>query len=76
MVSVFCTWLILRATTKIGRGQHALVKLYLRLAHWFGAFFAALEGHLFLQYIYPHGYFILFLIERHTGLDLSKFRYE
>ena len=76
MLSVFCTWLILRATRKLGHGQHALIRLYFKLAHWFGAFFAALEGHLFLQYIYPHAYFLLALIEAKTGLDLHGFYYE
>lgn len=75
MLSVVITALILRATRKVGRGENVVLSLYLRFAHWAGAFFAALEGHLILHYIYPNLYVFLVLIEHYTGLNLEGFRY-
>jgi len=75
MLSLLITTLILKLTNKIGRGDKALVRCYTKFAHCTGAFFAALEGHLILQYVYPHLYVAIFFLEGLTGLDLSKFFY-
>ena len=75
MLSILLTTLILKLTTKLGRGGTPLLRLYNKAVHMTGAFFAAVEGHLICRYCWPACYPLVFWVQKHTGIDLTGFRY-
>jgi hypothetical protein len=75
MLSLIITTLLIRAARKLGRGENVLLRLYAKFAHMTGAFFVAVEGHMFCRYVWPFFYPLVFWVQAHTGIDLSGFEY-